>query len=358
MPELLLEILSEEIPARMQVRAANYLREALLAELEKLRFEFPVPVESARTFVTPRRLVGVVTALPATIPSQTTAKRGPRVGAPERAVDGFARSAGVSADQLESRTVDGVEYYIAETSVPEQQTASRIVEVIQGIVSSFPWPKSMRWRNGLRTWVRPMHSIVCVFDSQPLQGVVDFASTDDQPGPSINIGQTTSGHRFLAPEHLHVRGFDDYEKALRAAKVIIDPAERRDVIVTRADELAKKAGVRLREDQGLLNEVAGLIEWPVPLLGTIDPEFLDLPPEVLMTVMRSHQKYFATEDKYGNLADKFIVIADIEASDGGIEIVAGNERVLRARLADAKFSGACSAVSRRHGDVAATGCRS
>lgn len=337
MPELLLEILSEEIPARMQALAAAQLREALLAELTQLRFESPVAADSVETHVTPRRLVGVVSGLPTQIPAQKTTRRGPKVGAPARAVDGFARSAGCSPDDLQARDVDGGTYYFAEITAPAQATAERLEMIVQRIVSTFSWPKSMRWNNGAATWVRPVHAILCVFDGQAVPGAVEFASTDGGPALAVPLGNATVGHRFLAPAEIRVAGFAAYEKHLRSAKVILRREVRQQEIESRADALAAAADLKVRRDPALLAEVTGLVEWPVPLMGTIDPEYLELPPEVLVTAMRSHQKYFATEDGDGRLADKFVVVAGTEARDGGKAIVAGNERVLRARLSDAKF---------------------
>ena len=321
----------------MQVQAADDLREALLAELTQLLFEAPVADDSVETHITPRRLVGVAAGLPAQIPALKTVKRGPKVGAPERAVEGFARSMGCSPDALHSRDADGGTYYFAEITTPAQATAERLAEIVQSIISAFSWPKSMRWNNGAATWVRPVHAILCVFDGKAVPGAVGFASTDGGPQLSVPMGNATVGHRFLAPAKFEVAGFADYEAGLRSAKVILRRESRRHEIETRADALAAAAGLKVRRDPGLLAEVTGLVEWPVPLMGTIDPEYLQLPPEVLVTAMRSHQKYFATEGPEGKLADRFIVVAGTDARDGGDAIIAGNERVLRARLADAKF---------------------
>ena len=337
MPELLLELLSEEIPAHMQPRAADHLRETLVEGLDELKFGALLQDESVRTFVTPRRLVGVVRDLPAVIPALTVNKRGPRTSAPEKAIEGFARSVGVPASQLATLIVDGIEYHVARTTTPEQMTRDRIAEVIQWIASSFPFPKSMRWMNGAATWIRPLRSVVCAFDGRVVPGSISFAALDEQPGPSVPFGDETTGHPFLAPEPFTVSGFDDYRDRLRKAYVMLDAEERKRIILEGAEALAKKEGLRLRHDRGLLNEVAGLVEWPVPLIGSIDEKFLGLPPEVLMTTMRTHQRYFALETSDGALAPRFVVVAGTKAKDGGKGIVAGNERVLRARLADAEF---------------------
>lgn len=328
MPELLLEILSEEIPARMQKRAAADLRAFVVKGLKEERLKF----ESAEAYATPRRLALVVRGVPERQKDHPLEKKGPRKDAPKAAVEGFARSVGRKAEDLEIRETDKGPVYFFKDLVRGGPTLTIAAQVLGDAIRALPWPKSMRWADGQFRWVRPVSSVLATFGGEAVPLALEGVG-----GGDLEAGLLTSGHRFLAPGPLSVTDFDDYKKKLMGAKVMLDPAERRQVIDAGAKAKAKAAGLRLREDIGLLDEVIGLVEWPVPLLGTIDPEFLDLPPEVLVTEMRSHQKYFATEDMEGNLADKFVVVAGTEATDGGQAIVAGNERVLRARLADAKF---------------------
>jgi glycyl-tRNA synthetase beta chain len=324
MAELLLEILSEEIPARMQVRAADDLKRLVCDGLKKAGLEF----SSADAHVTPRRLILVIDGLPTATPDIKDERKGPKVGAPEQALAGFMKASGFSSiDEAEIRELPKGEFYFAVVEKKGRSTADVLGEVIPAALSNIPWPKSMRWASHKLRWVRPIHSMVCVFDGS----VVAF-----EFGPRSS-GNTTIGHRFLAPGEITVSGFSDYQDKLRAANVMIDHSERRDLILKEATALATAEGLTLKDDKGLLDEVAGLVEWPVALIGTIDAEFMDVPPEVLITSMKKHQKYFSCLDSDGNLANRFIVVANTVAADGGEKIVAGNERVLRARLSDAKF---------------------
>tara|TARA_B100000315_G_scaffold244321_1_gene268727 strand:+ start:484 stop:2553 length:2070 start_codon:yes stop_codon:yes gene_type:complete len=323
MAELLLEILSEEIPARMQTRAADDLKRLICDGLKKAGLDF----DSANSYVTPRRLTLVVDGLPTETPDISEERRGPKTDAPEKAVQGFLGSVGLTLGDLEKRETDKGEFYFAKIEKKGQKTADLLVGLIEGAMQGLPWPKSMRWAGHTVRWVRPMQGIVCVFDG----GVVPVSF-----GP-IEAGNKTQAHRFLTDAIVEVKDFDDYKKALETGHVLIDPLERRAAIKGDADALAAKAGLKMIDDPALLDEVAGLVEWPVALMGSIDDEFMDVPPEVLTTTMRKNQKYFALEDKKGNLAPNFIVVANKETPDGGAAIVAGNERVLRARLADAKF---------------------
>ena len=328
MPELLLEILSEEIPARMQGRAAEDLRRLTVEGLKGAGLEF----SKAEAFVTPRRLALAVEGLPKRQPDVREEKRGPREGAPEQAIRGFLKANGLSSiDQAELRETDKGKVYFLVREIPGRPTAEVLPEVIGAAVRALSWPKSMRWTAGAFRWVRPLHALLAVFDGKRLAGEVALGDT------RLAFTNRTLGHRFLAPRAFAVKDFKDYKAKLKAAKVILDPAERRGIIETKAGQLAAKQALTVKPDPGLLDEVAGLVEWPVPLLGRIDAEFMDLPPEVLTTSLRSHQKYFVTQDEAGRLADRFVIVANMVTADRGKVIVAGNERVLRARLSDARF---------------------
>ncbi len=322
MAELLLELRSEEIPARMQAEACRNLATGL----RQLLAEHGLPEPEIETFATPRRLALVARGLAAAQPSRTIERRGPRVGAPEAALDGFRRSLGAEEYEIGRRAEGKAEYWYATLHEPGRPTGELLAEGLPTLLARFPWPKSMRWGAGDVLWVRPLHAIVCLLDG----AVVPFGF-----GP-VESGNVTAGHRFLAPAPIEVRDFADYRAKLVAAKVILDPAERRRRIEEGARALGTTAGLRLRHDPALLDEVAGLVEWPVPLLGRIDPAFMDIPAEVLVLTMRQNQKYLALETDDGRLTDRFVVVANIEAPDGGAAIVAGNERVLRARFWDAR----------------------
>jgi len=325
MPELLLEIFSEEIPARMQARAAADLERAVNQRFIDAGF---MP-EGVKAFATPRRLALVASGLPARQPDRRQEKKGPRVGAPEKAVAGFLKSAGLeSLDDCETRSDKKGEYYVAVIEEAGRETAAVIAEFVPEIIRGFAWPKSMRWGDGELRWVRPLKSILCTFDGE----IVDF-----EVG-GVRSGDVTQGHRFMAPGGIRVRNFEKYEAALRGAKVLLDGAARRELIVGEAKTLCEAQGLQLVEDAGLLNEVAGLAEWPVVMIGSFDEKFLALPDEVLTASMRGHQKYFSVSDpKTKRLANKFVFVANIEASDGGSKLRVGYERVLTARLSDAWF---------------------
>ncbi len=323
MAELLLEILSEEIPARMQARAAEDLKRLVTGGLKEAGLEF----DSARVFATPRRLALVVDGLPTKTPDISEERRGPRADAPDRAVEGFLRGNGITRDQAEIRETGKGSFYFAVIEKKGAKSVDLLPEILAEAIDALPWPKSMRWAGRSERWVRPIHGLLCLLGGRK----VSLARGE------IESGNKTAGHRFLAPKPFAVKGFDDYAAKLRDAKVILDAAERREIILKDAAKLADEAGLRLKDDPGLADEVAGLVEWPVTYMGGIDDEFMDLPPEVLTTSMRSHQKYFALETKTGALAANFIVVANTKTSDKGKAVVAGNERVLRARLADAKF---------------------
>ena len=342
MPELLLELLSEDIPARMQSRAAEELKRLVTAGLEKEGLTF----ERADTFATPRRLALVIDGLPKRQPSTNESRRGPSVSAPDAAVEGFARSVGIKRDALHTEVSKKGEYYVANVMRGGSAVGDVIADIVKDVVWEFSWQKSMTWGEKPHlTWVRPLQSILCVFDGRTVKfdlvrGVGRAAIGADPSGTSpheLESSNKTVGHRFLAPKQIKISSFDAYKTKLREAKVILDTGERRSLIENELRRLADAEGLKIKEDAGLLDEVAGLVEWPVAHLGRIDEQFIGLPDEVLATVMRRHQKYFSLLNKDGTIASRFAVIANIEAADGGAKIVAGNERVLAARLADAQF---------------------
>ncbi|MBL6615146.1 MAG: glycine--tRNA ligase subunit beta [Reyranella sp.] len=330
MAELLLELLSEEIPARMQARAADDLKRLVGDGLKAAGLEF----KDASAFATPRRLTLVVDGLPTARADVSEERRGPRVGAPDQAVQGFLKATGLaSLDQAEKRDTGKGEFWFAVIRKKGGPTAEALPGIIDAAMKALPWPKSMRWGSGTMTWVRPLQSIVALFDGKVLAGEI---APGGQMAP-IKFGDTTRGHRFLSNGPIKVAGFADYTAKLRAAHVMLDPAERKQVVFEGAERLCTEAQVALKADEGLLDEVAGLVEWPVPMLGTIDAQFMGVPPEVLIVSMKTHQRYFVTTDRSGALANRFVVVANNVARDGGKTIVDGNERVLRSRLSDAKF---------------------
>jgi len=330
MAEFLLELLSEEIPARMQTRAADDLKRLVAAGLEAAGLGF----SDARAFATPRRLALVVDGLPTARPDVSEERRGPRVGAPDQAVQGFLKGAGLSSlDQAEKRDTGKGEFWFAVLKKKGGPTADVLPGIVEAAMKALPWPKSMKWGSGTMQWVRPLQGIVALFDGKVLAGEI---VPGGQMAP-IGFGDTTRGHRFLSKVEFRVTGFADYVAKLRAAHVVLDPAERKKIILDGAQKLTGEAQVTLKNDEGLLEEVAGLVEWPVPMLGTIDAQFMDVPPEVLTVSMKTHQRYFVTTRPDGTLANRFVVVANNVARDGGKTIVEGNERVLRSRLSDAKF---------------------
>lgn len=336
MPDLLFELFSEEIPARMQAKAADDLRRMVT---DKLVAEGLV-YEGAKAFATPRRLALTVHGLPGRQPDLKEERKGPKVGAPDAAVQGFLKATGLkSLDEAKiQKDPKKGDFYIALIEKTGRPAIEVIAEILPVIVRTFPWPKQMRWgagsaTRGALTWVRPLHSIIATFGLETEDpDVVKF----DVGG--IEAGQTTQGHRFMAPAEFSVRRFEDYVAKLEAAKVVLDPQRRRDIILADAKQLAFAQGYELVEDEALLEEVAGLVEWPVVLMGSFDQDFLSIPGEVIRATIRNNQKCFVVRDpKTGKLAPKFILVSNIEATDGGKAIVAGNERVIRARLSDAKF---------------------
>ena len=336
MPDFLLELFSEEIPSRMQAQAAQDLKKLVTDALaERNLFS-----ESAGSFVTPRRLALQIAGLPPRQSDTKEVRKGPRTDAPAAAINGFLKSAGlasVAEAQIESDPKKG-DFYVATIARPGKATQEVLADILPPILTNFPWPKSMRWgaesvKPDAFRWVRPLHAILATFGPETEEPeIVHFSVA------GIAAGNVTYGHRFLAPGAIRVRRFDDYVSALEKAKVVLDPARRRDIILYDARTLAHAQGLELVEDAGLLEEVAGLVEWPVVLIGTFDKDFLALPPEVIRATIRANQKCFVLRDAAtGALANKFALVANIAAPDGGAAIIAGNGRVVRARLADAKF---------------------
>lgn len=335
MPDLLLELFSEEIPARMQAKAADDLRRLVT---DKLVAEGLV-YDGAKAFATPRRLALTVHGIPARQPDLKTERRGPKVGGPDAAVQGFLKATGLkSLDEAKIQRDPKGDFYIALIEKAGRDAIDVLAEILPVIIRTFPWPKSMRWgarsgKPGSLSWVRPLHAITATFGLETEEpDVVKFAVD------GIETGQTSYGHRFMAPDAIPVRRFADYEAKLKAAKVILDPQARKDIIFADAKELTFAQGFELVEDQALLDEVSGLVEWPVVMMGSFEEEYLAIPDEVIRATIRNNQKCFVVRDpKTGKLTNKFVLTANIEAADGGKVIVAGNERVIRPRLSDAKF---------------------
>ena len=327
MPDLLIELFSEEIPARMQKRASEDLKKRITDGL----VEAGLTYASAGAFATPRRLALSVEGLLAESPTTVEERKGPRVDAPEKAIEGFLRGAGVTKDDLEIRDEKKGQVYFAKLTKPGRPAAEIVAEVLEATVRNFPWPKSMRWGAGSLKWVRPLHSIVCLLSAEDGAEVVPLEID------GIKAGNTVWGHRFMAPGSFKVTGFDDYVTKLKQNFVVLDPAERADHIWHDATNQAFAQGLEVVEDAGLLAEVAGLVEWPVVLMGEIGADFLELPPEVLQTSMKEHQKFFSVRNPKTGRIEKFVTVANRETADNGATILAGNQKVLSARLSDAKF---------------------
>ena len=328
MPNLLIELFSEEIPARMQRRAAEDLKKLITNGMVDAGLTYA----GAAAFSTPRRLTLAVEDVLSESPTVREERKGPRVDAPEKAIEGFLRGAGLSKDQLEVRDEKKGQVYFATIEKLGRPAADIIAEVLEHAIRNFPWPKSMRWGSGALRWVRPLHSIICVL-SDDMDAIVVPVNID-----GIESGNQTMGHRFMSSgAPITVSGFDDYAVSLKQEHVILDPEERAQMIWQDATNIAFASGLDVVEDAGLLAEVSGLVEWPVVLMGEIDEEFLELPPEVLQTSMREHQKFFSVRDTKSGKITRFITVANRETADQGATILAGNQKVLSARLADAKF---------------------
>ncbi|HAC48327.1 MAG TPA: glycine--tRNA ligase subunit beta [Sulfitobacter sp.] len=326
-PDLLIELFSEEIPARMQKRAGEDLQKLVTNGL----VEAGLTYGSAAVFTTPRRLTLALGDMLAASPRQVEERKGPKADAPEKAIEGFLRGAGLTRDQLEERDTPKGKVFFAKIEKPGRPAAKIVAEVLEQTIRNFPWPKSMRWGTGSLKWVRPLHSILCVISDEAGAEVVPL--TID----GIAAGNTTRGHRFLAPAEIEVSGFEDYQDKLSRAFVVLDPAVRADTIWHDATNMAFAAGLEVVEDAGLLAEVAGLVEYPVVLMGRIGADFLGLPPEVLQTSMKEHQKFFSVRNPKSGQIERFVTVANRTTADDGATILAGNEKVLGARLSDAKF---------------------
>ncbi len=331
MAEFLLELFSEEIPARMQVKAAEDLQTFVATSLKNEGLTF----ENMSTFSTPRRLTLAVNGLPLQQPDKKIEKKGPRIDAPQQALDGFLKSIGrADFENCDKEETPKGTFWFYRDIVAGNSTERVLQEIVEDFFDAFTWPKSMRWKSGEKTWVRPLHSIISLFDGKLIPIIFNLGGNEKQ----ISSATSTKGHRFLSDgKAFEVSDFTDYKQKLKDHKVLLDRADRKAIIVKQAQELAAKEKLQVREDEGLFEEIVGLVEWPVALVGTFEKEYLDVPQEVLISTMRGNQKYIALLDSNGKLANKFIVIANTETQDGGKEVVAGNEKVLRARLSDAKF---------------------
>jgi glycyl-tRNA synthetase beta chain len=327
MPDLLIELFSEEIPARMQARAAEDLRRLVTNGL----VEAGLTYAGAAGFSTPRRLTLAIEGLLANSPTLREERKGPRVDAPAQAIEGFLRGAGLTRDQLQEREMGKARVYVAVIEKPGRPAAAIVAEVLEDAIRNFPWPKSMRWGAGSLRWVRPLQSILCILTTEAGAETVPLAID------GLTAGNMTQGHRFMGKGAFSVTSFEDYAAKLKQNRVILDPQERADTIWNEARSQAFANGLELVEDPGLLAEVAGLVEWPVVLMGPIDEAFLGLPPEVLQTSMREHQKFFSVRNPGTGRIERFITVANIDTRDHGATILAGNQKVLSARLSDARF---------------------
>ncbi|PVH30611.1 glycine--tRNA ligase subunit beta [Pararhodobacter oceanensis] len=327
MPDVLIELFSEEIPARMQRRAAEDLRKLVTDGL----VDGGLTYAHARAYSTPRRLTLAIEGLSEQSPTLREERKGPKVAAPEKAIEGFLRSTGLTLEQLEQREDKKGAFYLATIEKPGRAAPVILAEVLESAIRNFPWPKSMRWGAGSLRWVRPLHSILCVMTRDDGTEVVPFELD------GITAGDTTRGHRFMAPDEIKVTGFEDYAAKLKRAFVVLDAEERAASIAHDIETRAFALGLELVEDSGLLAEVSGLVEWPVVLVGEIEEQFLDLPPEVLQTSMREHQKFFSLRDPKDGRIVRFVTVANRDTADQGATILRGNQKVLAARLADAKF---------------------
>ena len=324
MSELLIELFSEEIPARMQSRGAEDLKKLVTDALVDQGLTY----EGAQSHAGPRRLVLSVEGLAAATPDSSEERKGPRVDAPEKAIEGFLKSAGVSRDQCQVRDDKKGSFLVAMIARKGRPSPEVIADIVPAVIRRFPWPKSMRWGTGSLRWVRPLKSILCTFDGEVVPFDVD----------GIASGNQTYGHRFMAPAAITARRFADYGAQLEKARVTVDAGHRARTIHADAKTLAFAQGLELIEDEALVAETAGLVEWPVVLMGAFDKSFLDLPGEVIRATIRANQKCFVLRDpKSGKLANRYLLVANLIAADGGKKIIEGNNRVIAARLSDARF---------------------
>jgi glycyl-tRNA synthetase beta chain len=332
MAEFLLELLAEEIPARMQARGAGDLKRQVCDELG----EVGLPFSRAEGYATPRRLALWIDGLPTRQPDRVNEIKGPRVTASVTVIEAFLKARKIaSLDACEKRGTDRNASWFYVERVAGRPTGAVLSDILPAAILGIPWAKSMRWAYDRASWVRPLHNIMAVFDGDLVPFEVSLGSPE-RPH-KIASRKETFGHRFLGPQSFTVSNFSTYKARLGVRQVVVDPAERRHVIAKHAERLARTESLSVRRDEGLMDEVVGLVEWPVVLMGRIDTAYMGLPPEVLTTAMRAHQKYFSLQDAEGKLAPRFLVVANMETRDQGATIVAGNERVLRARLADAQF---------------------
>ena len=327
MADLLIELFSEEIPSDLQAPAAENFKKLMTNGM----VEAGLTYATTSAFYTARRLTLVVEDLLEASPTVQEERKGPKVGAPEPAISGFLRGVGLSMDDLEVRDDKKGQVYFAKITKPGRPAPEIVAEVLEATIRNFPWPKSMRWGSGSLRWVRPLQSILCILSSEAEVSVVPLEVD------GLKAGNQTQGHRFMAPDAFAVNGFEDYETKLKRAKVVLRAEERQAAIWQEAETQAFALGHSVVEDTGLLAEVAGLVEWPVVLVGQIDEDFLDLPPEVLKTSMKEHQKFFSVGNPKSGRIERFVTVANIEAADQGYTILKGNQKVLAARLADAKF---------------------
>ncbi|MFQ3301519.1 MAG: glycyl-tRNA synthetase beta chain [Planktomarina sp.] len=327
MTDLLIELFSEEIPAGLQAQAAENLKKLMTNGIVDAGLTYA----SAASFHTPRRLTLAVESLLEASPTVQEERKGPKVGAPDQAIRGFLRGAGLTADDLEVRDDKKGQVYFAKITKPGRPAAEIVAEVLEATIRNFPWPKSMRWGSGSLRWVRPLQSILCLLSNEAETQIVPLEMD------GISAGNTTRGHRFMADDVFTVNDFDDYEAKLKRSKVILRCDERSAAIWQEATNQAFALGQDVVEDLGLLAEVSGLVEWPVVLMGQIDDDFLGLPPEVLKTSMKEHQKFFSVSNPKTGRIERFVTVANIETADQGTTILKGNQKVLAARLADAKF---------------------
>jgi glycyl-tRNA synthetase beta chain len=323
MPNLLLELFSEELPAGMQPKAESWLTENLRKALREAKLDHG----NIKSFRTPRRIAVIVEDLPESQPDVSEERKGPATEAPEQAIEGFLRSTGLTKDQLETREIKSKNYFFAVINQQGKPTTEALKPLLEKLIADLPWQKSMRWGDYPVAWARPLQNICCLLDDTIIPIKFGHLTANNQ----------TYGHRFLAPQAITVNEPAHYEDALRAAHVMADGTLRENTIKEALESAAKAENLKLMEDPALLREVTGLVEWPVILTGTIDDNFMDLPPEVMRSEMRNHQKYFTLLKKDGTAASKFLIVSNLIASDGGKAVIAGNERVLRARLSDGQF---------------------